>query len=185
MLDQSAGTGQNRKMKPFLAAMALCLFCSVGTAEARLGETIAQCEARYGPVVEKRPALLKESDPEACMFSKSGITALVEFKRGIAWRILFRMIGMTTKEAETLLKANMAEGGWGPALKINGQDFRISSDRQRIAVFTPAIEKSDVPTLEIATRDYGQANHAAYSAMTAEAVDQVKDKKARQDLKGF
>ena len=172
-------------MRPFLAAVALGLICGVNSVEARLGETIAQCEARYGPVVERRRAQMQESDSDACIFSKSGITTLVEFKKGVVWRIVFRMVGMTSVEASTLLKANMADGGWGPALKINGQEFRISPDRRRVSVHTPAIDKTDVPTLEIASREYGQAGYASYAAKVAEAVSQVKDNKARQDLKGF
>ena len=157
----------------------------VNPAEARLGESQSQCEERYGPVVETRPATMKASDPEACVFSKSGVTAVVEFKGGIAWRVVFRMMGMTIQEAETLLRANMPEGGWGKALKFNGQDYRLSSDRQRIAVFTPTKSLTEVATLEIASRDYGKANHEEYSMRVSEALKHVKGRKTGEALKGF
>lgn len=185
MLDHNTGTGQDDQMKPFLAVVAMGLIFSARPVEARLGETIAQCEQRYGPVVEKRPSTVKESDPEACIFSKSGITALVEFKRGIAWRIVFRMLGMTPKDAETLLKANMADGGWGPVMKVNGQDFRLSSDRRRIAIYSSTKAQGEITTLEIASRDYGAASYAAYSAKVAEAIGTGKERAPGQQLKGF
>ena len=172
-------------MKRFLAPLVLGLMFSAGSVEARLGETIAQCEERYGPVVEKRPATVKESDPEACVFTKSGITAVVEFRGGIAWRIVFRMMEMTPIEAETLLKANMPDGGWGAALKVNGQDYRLSADRRRIAIYSPTKVRGEISTLEIASRDYGAANYAAYSTKVAEALGNVKERKTGQELKGF
>ena len=186
MLDRFWATGQCGGMKRHQALLAMILSVGcISSAEARLGETIAQCKDRYGPVEEKRPANVKESDPEALVFSKNGITTLIEFKKGVAWRIVFRLIGMSSLEVETLLKANMAEGGWGPALKINGQDFRISLDRSRIAVYSPVVDKNDVPALEIAAREYATANYAEYSLKTAETIGQVKEQKAGQDLKGF
>ena len=185
MLDQARHAGQNEKMKSFPATVALCLLFGVVSAEARLGETLAQCIERYGPIEEKKPASVKESDPEACVFSKSGITALVEFKGGIAWRLVFRMIGMTAQETETLLKANMADGGWGPALKINGQDCRLSTDRRRIAILTPAADKADVPSLEIVSRDFAAASYATYSSKMAEIVGKAKGRGSDQNLKGF
>lgn len=172
-------------MNKKLSAVVLGLLLMAGSVEARLGETLAQCEERYGPVVEKRPASLKDSDPEACIFSKSGITTLVEFKGGIVWRIIFRMVGMTPTESETLLKANMPEGGWGQALKINGQDYRLSADRRRVAVYSPTKADGEITTLEIASRDYGVANYAAYSARVSAASGTIKERKGGSKLEGF
>lgn len=173
-------------MNPFVAAVALGLLSGAGSAEARLGETLAQCVERYGPVEDDRqPSTVKESDPKACKFSKDGFTAFIEFRGGIAWRIVFRKAGMTATDAESLLKANMSDGGWGPAMRINGQDFRLSADRRRIAVHTPAADKKDVPTLEIASRDYGTANYAAYLAKVNEAVNQLKERRKAEGLRGF
>lgn len=171
----------NRKLSAVVAGLLLL----AGAAEARLGETLAQCEERYGPVVEKKPASLKESDPDACVFSKSGITTLVEFRSGVAWRIVFRMMGMTPTESETLLKANMPEGGWGAALKINGQDYRLSADRRRVAVYSPTKADGEVTTLEIASRDYGVANYAAYSARISAATGNIQERKSGSKLQGF
>lgn len=173
-------------MKPYLALVVLGIFACVSPVQARLGETITQCKARYGPPVEEKlPATVKESDPDVWKFSKDGITALIEFKGGIAWRIVFRMAVMTATDAEALLKANMADGGWGAGMKINGQEFRLSADRRRIAIYSPAIDKKIAPTLEITSRDYGAASYAAYSAKVSEAISKVKDRKVGEGFKGF
>jgi len=172
-------------MKSFATLVVFVWSISASQVEARIGETLAQCVERYGPVVEREPATVKESDPDQCTFTKSGITAAIEFKGGIAWRIVFRMLGMTSAEAETLLKANMPDGGWGAALKINAQEFRLSFDRRRIAVYSPTKTKGEITTLEIATRDYATASYAAYSAKVNEAVSNMKAPEAGNALKGF
>lgn len=168
----------------FLSVLGFSVVAS--SAQARLGETLAQCVARYGAVMDPdKPASVKESDPKVSVFSKDGITVVVEFKGGIAWRIVFRKADMSPAEVETLLKANLPEGGWGPAQKIDGQDFRLSADRRRIAIYSPTKAATEISTLTLATRDYGAANYAAYSAKVREALSTVKERKIGKDLKGF
>lgn len=157
----------------------------VTSVHARLGETLAQCEARYGPVIEKRPASVKASDPDARVFSKSGITVLVEFKKGLAWRVVFRMSGMSAQELETLLRANMPEGGWSSALKYSEQEFRLSADHRRVAVFTPGKERGELTSLEIASRDYGAARRADYQKLIDEAIATIGNRKGGRTLSDF
>ncbi len=174
-----------KNMKRILLSTVVGMVLGVIPAEARLGENVAQCQERYGAVIERRPASVAESDPQACIFSKSGITAYVEFRNGVAWRIVFRMPGMSPTEAETLLKANLPDGGWGPALKFNGQDFRLSADRRRISIYTPTKASKEVSSLEVASRDYGAANYAAYSIKLVQALGTVKERKTGKSLDGF
>lgn len=172
-------------MNRLLFLSLLGFFVVTNSVEARLGETLAQCVARYGAVVDEKEASVKESDPKVSVFSKDGISVLVEFKGGIAWRIVFRKTDMSPVEAESLLKANLPEGGWGPAQKVDGQDFRLSADRRRVAVYSPTKAATEITTLTIATREYGVANYTAYSARVSEALANVKERKVGKELKGF
>ena len=143
--------------------------CVTSLAQARLGETLDQCVARYGPVVEKKPATLSESEPEACIFSKNGVTIFVEFRGGIAWRLVFRIASMMGEETEALLRANLPEGGgWSSSLTVNGLIYRLSSDRRRVAVLTPPPTKDGLASLEIASKDYATAKRAMYAAMSSD-----------------
>lgn len=170
----------------FLPVLATTFVLGLQSAEARLGETLAQCEERYGPVVEKRAASVKDSDPDACVFSKSGVTAIIEFRQGIAWRLVFRLQGMTAMDVDTLLRANLPDGGWGPALRITGIDYRLSADRRRMAVATPARSSQNIGTLEVVSRDYSAARYSVYSSKVAEAVTKgVQERKTVRELSGF
>lgn len=172
-------------MNQFIARLLLGWLLCATSVHARLGETLAQCEARYGPVIEKRPASVNASDPDACVFSKSGITVLVEFKKGLAWRVVFRMPGMSAQELETLLKANMPEGGWSSAMKYSEQEFRLSADHRRVAVFTPGKERAELTSLEIASRDYGTARHADYQRRIDAAIGTIGSRKGGRRLSDF
>lgn len=174
------------KLSRFLPVLATTFVLGLQSAEARLGETLAQCEERYGPVVEKRRASVKDSDPEACVFSKSGVTAIIEFHQGIAWRLVFRLQGMTAMDVDTLLRANLPDGGWGPALKFTGIDYRLSSDRRRIAVATPSKNSQSIGTLEIVSRDFSAARYLVYSSKVAEAITKgAQERKTVRELNGF
>ena len=136
---------------------------SVLTAEARLGVTLTECEERYGAVIERRPARLAESDPEACVFSKQGVSIIIEFRAGISWNIQYRAVDMISSQVTTLLKANMPEGGsWTEALIVGGVQYRLSGDRRRTASFFPSpVGRSSV--LEVSSRDFNTAWWATYS----------------------
>ncbi len=173
-------------MKKLLAAILTGFFLTTSFAPARLGETADECRARYGQEVDKRPASLSESDPEALVFSKNSISILIEFKGGVAWRLMFRKMNMTNDDLDSLLKANAPEGGWSPSQKIGSQEFCISLDRRRTAAFTPpAKNKAEPALLEIASRDYGNANRAEQVEKIAVAVRAAKDRKAGTGLDGF
>lgn len=172
----------NRLLLPFL----LGILVTASPAQARIGETLEQCIERYGPVQDKVNASLADSDDgKACVFSKLGITTVVEFKGGVAWRVLFRLPGMTPTEAESLLKANIPEGGWSPSQKFDGQEFRVSADHRRIAVYSPTKAPSEITTLVIATRDYAKASHAAYLTRMTEAQSKAKTRTTGKNLEGF
>lgn len=154
------------------------------TAEARVGETLKQCEERYGPVVERLPAKLADSDADACVFSKGGITVLIEFRNGLAWYVMFRMLDLLPTDTEALLKANLPPGGWSSAIKVNGEEYRLSGDRRWVARYFYG-KKGGIGSLLIASRDFATAQHAAYVQKISEAVNQKQGSMAPKALDGF
>ena len=154
-------------------------------AQARIDENLAECETRYGPVVEHRPATQKDSDKEACVFSKNGITIVAEFHQGKVWRISYNKTGMEADEVEILLNANAVDGAWSPPLKISGQEVRTSSDHKRVAIFTPGKRPEATFTLVIATRACTDANRADYETKLAAIPATLQRRNEGKGLKDF
>jgi hypothetical protein len=166
-----------------IALLLIAISCS--TAFGRLGETVAECETRYGPVVERIAAKVKESDQDACVFSKGGVTIIVEFKAGKAWRSTYRMSGMDMASVKTLLGVEAVEGGWSAPLKLVNQEISYSADHERLAVYTPGKRLEDVSTLVLVTKAYAKANRADYEAKLALIPDEVKRRQAGKPLQGL
>jgi hypothetical protein len=184
-LDQLIASPQNRQMNR-LSLLPLLGFAFVASSvQARLGENLEQCKARYGPDEVERAASVKESDPDVHKFSKDGITVVVEFRGGVAWRIVFRKPELSAVEAESLLTRNLPVGGWGPSKNFDGKDFRLSADKLRIAVYAPTKATGEISSLTIATRDYGAASYSAYAAKVDEALRKAQERKTGGRLEGF
>ena len=158
-------------------------FAVCSTLQARIGETIAECESRYGAVVERRPATISGSDAQACVFSKQGITIVAEFKDGKAWRIAYRMSGMTDESVAALLEKEAGNSQWSAPLKIAGQEIRTSSDHQRVAIFTPAKRIEDMANMVFASKECAKATHADYEAKLTKVPEIVKQRIAAKPLK--
>ena len=168
-----------------LLPLVLVLLSGLTTSHARLGETVEECVARYGPVVERLPAKIKESDPQACVFSKSGITIIAEFKAGKAWQHTYRMTGLDEPSVSKLLEAEAVDGGWSSPIKFGGQEFRSSADGKRIAVTTYGKKLSDVGSLVVAQKSFAEANREDYKAMLDTVSEEVRRRAANQPLKGL
>ena len=168
-----------------LLLVASCSLMSAVTSEARLGETIPQCVERYGPVIEKRAARLEKSDPEACVFSKAGISIIVEYRAGIAWNIRYRTMDLVVAQVTELLKANMPEGGgWSAAYEVAGVQYRLASDRGSSAAYDPGL-RGGIGILEVSSRDFSKAWRELYGAKIDAAVLAPAVKAGTKDLKGF
>jgi hypothetical protein len=155
------------------------------TASARLGESLAQCIERYGPVVEKRPTRLTQSHPEACVFSKAGISIIIEFRDDIAWNIRYRTVDLIVAQVTELLKANMAEGGgWSAAYEVAGVQYRLATDRHSVAAYDPG-KRGDIGILEISSSDFNTAWRALYAAQLDAVVLAPPHQAVTKDLKGF
>ncbi len=163
----------------------LLIVTSCATAFGRLGETIAECESRYGLVVERVSAQVKESDPEACVFSKSGVTLIVEFKAGKAWKSTYRITGLDETGLQKLLEAEGGEGGWSAPLKLVNQEVRYSSDHERVAILTPGKRLDDISSFVVVTKAYSKANRLDYEAKLAAIPDEVKRRQNARPLQGL
>jgi hypothetical protein len=163
----------------------LLVTLSTLAAQARVEETVAECETRYGPVVEHKPAKQKESDPEACVFSKNGVTILAEFHNGKAWKISYSKVGMEPEHLQALLDAEAANGGWSTPLKFFGQEFRTSGDRERVAVYTPGKRLESMSTLIVATKSFATANRNAYEVKLAKVPDVLQHRMDNKAMKPF
>lgn len=153
-------------MKLKLCALLFLATTSFATvAEARLGETVEQCMERYGPVIERRLAVLAASDPETLVFSKSGVTIIIEYRESKAWQISYRKAKMLANEVESLVAANSGEGPWSGSLKLGSGEYRLSSDRSRLAAMAeiPGSKPGlTVTELRIMTREWLAENRASY-----------------------
>jgi hypothetical protein len=165
--------------------IALLFVLSCISAQARVGETMAQCEERYGPVVEKKPPQLSTSDKEACVFSKNGITILVEFKGGVAWRVVYRMLDFDPDSISKLLLANAVEGGWSKMLKLGNKEVRAAPNRERLAVFVQGKRSLDSSVLEVVSAEYAKANAKEYEAKLTEVPELVKMRISSDPTKPF
>jgi hypothetical protein len=172
-------------MNRLLVFAAFCLLGFAGQAEARLGETIPQCIERYGPVIEKRASRLEKSDPESCVFSKAGISIIVEYRAGLAWNIRYRTIDLIIAQVTELLKANMPEGGgWSGAYEVAGVQYRLSTDRRSVAAYDPG-KRGDLGILEVSSRDFNMAWREVYGAKIDAVIIAPQQKAGTKELKGF
>lgn len=171
-----------------LSALLLLATTSFATvAQARLGETVEQCMERYGPVIERRSAVLAASDPETLVFSKSGVTIVVEYRESKAWLISYRKVKMLANEVESLVSANAGEGPWSGSLKLSLGECRISGDRTRLAVLTeiPGSKPGlNVTELRIMSREWLTENRSSY-VQRAESPSTSPDRPKVDPLPGF
>ncbi len=154
-----------------------------GIARARLGETVEQCMERYGPVIEKRQRVLPQSDAETAVFSKSGVTVIVEFNKGTAWLITFRKPDLQNEEIDALLQANESKGNWSAPLKYGEGEYRLSGDQNRIAVTLTADSKTT--QVEIMLREYAKQHRANYLARLQKPAAPAGSKPKTNPLPGF
>jgi len=166
-----------------IRALLLLVVMAALPVHARLGETLTECEGRYGQVVEKAPAKMKESDPDACLFSKSGITIIVEFKAGKAWKVLYRMASMDAGSVETLLGVESSEGGWSQPIEVGTQKVRISDDHDRLAIHQPGRRPEDVSTMTFVTKAFAAANREDYEAKLALIPEEVRRRNDNRPMK--
>lgn len=183
MFDAQASPGYARSMRSLILP-GLFVMLMITTASARLGETLDECLKRYGPSLEKRPALLKVSDPETLVFTKAGITVAIEFRQGKAWQVTFRKPGLNRVELDAILMANAGSGSWSPPLKTRDKEYRMTDDKGRVAVINWD-RKGMAGSLTIMSRDFAAANRAEIPARVEAANGPASRGSTGNPLPGF
>lgn len=129
---------QRSLVSAWSAAAALVL--SITPVQARLGETLDQCTARYGEPLGRIPASVSESDGPAYLFERTFATSRakfvirirIELKEGKAW--LVRYSGrLHDREKQDLLEKNKGEAEWTEPTTFLGRNYRVtqaSKDRR-------------------------------------------------------
>lgn len=172
-------------MKHPLFLVVLLSLMGIGGAEARIGETVPECVERYGPVIEKRAARLEKSDPEACVFSKAGISIIIEYRAGIAWNVRYRTLDLIVNQVNELLRSNMPEGGgWSAAYEVAGVQYRLATDRRSVAAYNPGL-RGEMGSLEISSREFNSAWREIYGTQLDAVILAPQVKAGTRDLKGF
>ncbi len=128
-----------------------------------MGETLAECTARYGPMIEARVPMLNESTGEAAVFSRMGVTILVEFHNSVAWRISFKKPSLHRDEMQALLQAN-TEGTWSSPLAIGGRQYLLSVDGGRLAILEGS-EKNVIDHIVVMNRECLAAYQRQYGVV--------------------
>jgi hypothetical protein len=116
----------------------VAFFTVLSSAQARLGETPAQCQQRYGAPVKV------DREGNTMCFMKGGFFIIVEFFNGRAETIMFRkveqnVLGMgeklTDNEIESLLAANGNGKKWKTLEIMSMDDNWITEDGDFIACY--------------------------------------------------
>jgi hypothetical protein len=167
-------------------AAAFFLLLTAPLLHARLGETLAECEARYGPVVERQEARLQESDKQAAIFSKEGVTIRAELQNGVVWCISYQMEELTQESAEYFLKVNAPADGWSKPIRIKGDNIYTTSTRNQFATHTPMNPRvRQAGKVVVCNRGYAKANRADYEARLLTIRDKLVEREKNAALKGF
>ena len=120
-------------------------------AQARLGETLAQCTERYGAPRATIPASIPESDPEAARFEKGQLSILVHFQKGVAWHISYAQGHLSDMDKSRLLKENAATGEWKPRFgELIGNVFLWNNPQAGLVAC--GINRKNLNSLEVMTR---------------------------------
>jgi len=140
-------------MKIFM--LLLVCFAVLPSAEARLGETAAQCQQRYGAPVQ--------ADKEGhMMFMKGGFIIMVDIFNGRVETIGFRKVeqnalGMGEKLSDNEIASFLAANGNGKKWKkleiISMDDNWITEDGDFIAVYKKMDRTLIIFTKEVLARD--------------------------------
>jgi len=120
-------------------------------ARARLGETLAQCTERYGPVRATLPAVVAESDPDAARFEYGALGVIVHFQKGVAWHISYAQGYMSDPDKNRLLKENVETGEWKPRLGLLAGNVFLWRHREA-GLVACAVNAKALNTLEVMTQ---------------------------------
>jgi hypothetical protein len=140
-----------------LAAVgALAVLVVAPAAEARIGETLAECTARYGPVRATVPPVVAESDPEAARFEYGTLGVIVHFHKGVAWHVSYAQSYLSDPDKHRLLKENADTGTWEPRHGELAGNVVLWNHRAA-GLVACGINLKSLNTLEVMTRACAEA----------------------------
>ena len=165
-------------------ALAILSLTFSGNAEARLGETEAECQTRYGALLERIKSSTQKthgSDEYAAVFKKNDVRIEIEFKDGKAWRIIYE--GGKSLNMPELLERNTDGASWGSSIEAFGRKHWLSPDGQAHAIGKTT---SRTGRLEVFNESYLKARAAFYEEQLKNADQFRAERGAKADpLEGF
>ena len=174
-------------LRSLLAATGLAAgLAAAPSAQARLGETLAQCTERYGQPRATLPASVGESDPEAARFEQGQLGIIVHFKDGVVWHISYAQGHLSDQDKDRLLKENVTKGEWQPRFgELLGNVF-LWQNRQA-GVVACGINRKSINSLEVMTRAcadaFGRARTQRIEAAGAQAASTSPSNTTSEDKK--
>lgn len=174
-------------MKRFMGMLLTLLSFSILIAEARLGETEAECKARYGKPTEE-----KERPPpmtKALFFETNGIHIIANFVSNKCVLIGFwtsdRKVKFTDDVVATLLAANAGPSEWKTAYipsqdRFPGQEFYERKDGLANARLVVARPSSDYSTFSLSIGFVPYMRISDYLSKK-----EPHDKSVTESMKGF
>jgi hypothetical protein len=136
----------------YLISGVMAMWVTLAPSQARLGETLEQCQARYGAPLAKitaRKCLASDADVYLFGISDQGrqLTLRIEFYRGLAWFLGYS--SSAVREHQPILELNKGASDWGPPLvQAKRSYWRDTTGKDRCAT---AYKNSNMSFVEIAT----------------------------------
>jgi hypothetical protein len=153
-----------------LAAVALAaVLAPAPAALARIGEPLADCVKRYGPVRATLPAVVAESDPEAARFEYGALSVIVHFQKGMAWHISYAQAYLSDPDRRRLLGENVLSGEWEPHNGALTGNVYLWHHRTA-GLVACGINSKSLNTLEVMTRPCAEAFGRARAQRIAQAM---------------
>jgi hypothetical protein len=135
--------------------LALSLLVSAFSAEARIGETLEQCKARYGPVSAH------EQGSDLYVFEKNGFMVAITFFQGNADGLIFKKaettaLGtpkeMSENEIQNFCAANAGSSEWRKSETSSMNKMWATIDGTRFAIYQPFDNRLMIVTKEFLAR---------------------------------
>ncbi|HSI84360.1 MAG: hypothetical protein ACAI35_11640 [Candidatus Methylacidiphilales bacterium] len=124
-------------MKPgaTLFVLLLTLWLCAEPAQARLGENLDQCAARYGSIVKEEEGIIPSTTVYS--FQKKHVNILVTTSQNVCIKITYSKVDgspFSRDEIETLLQSNVGTSAWGVQEK-DGTYSCLRNDYKAIALY--------------------------------------------------
>lgn len=155
----------------------LCIFGFLSlSAQARIGETEAQCNARYGPPLAK----VAQGDKQ---YSKNGYTILVWFKNGVVAQIQYTrgfkdvFDWLKEEEVDSLLNSNSGGSSWKRPSKWF---MRWEREDGKVTAAGSSGKRGTMDTLTIMTKDWELEKEALSKKEAADQKAKIEAEKKKR-----